>query len=63
IHVVHHITGLTHSTRAGFIATDVRWAGELIVATEEAGRLQCFDRALSLLHHHTKCLDLTSYMR
>ncbi|XP_052739398.1 WD repeat-containing and planar cell polarity effector protein fritz [Bicyclus anynana] len=63
VHVIHHSAGLTHSTRAGFIATDVRWAGELVVATEEAGRLQCFDRALSLLHHHTKCLDLTSYMR
>ncbi|XP_046962603.1 WD repeat-containing and planar cell polarity effector protein fritz isoform X1 [Vanessa cardui] len=63
IHVIHNVAGLTHSTKAGFIATDVRWAGELIVAAEEAGRLQCFDRALSLLHHHSKCLDLTSYMR
>ncbi|OWR45843.1 WD repeat-containing protein C2orf86, partial [Danaus plexippus plexippus] len=61
IHILH-TTGLTHTVRAGFIATDVRWAGELIVATEEAGRLQCFDRALTLLHHHTKCLDLTAYM-
>ncbi|CAH2108206.1 unnamed protein product [Euphydryas editha] len=63
LHVIHQVAGLTHSTKAGFIATDVRWAGELIVAAEEAGRLQCFDRALSLLHHHSKCLDLTSYMR
>ncbi|XP_031770736.2 WD repeat-containing and planar cell polarity effector protein fritz isoform X2 [Galleria mellonella] len=63
LHLVHHIAGLTHSTKAGFIATDVRWAGELILAVEEGGRLQCFDRALSLLHHHTKCLDLTSYLR
>ncbi|XP_072938588.1 WD repeat-containing and planar cell polarity effector protein fritz homolog [Epargyreus clarus] len=63
IHVIHHIAGLTNTTRAGFIPTDVRWTGELIVAAEEAGRLQCFDRALSLLHHHTKCLDLTSYLR
>ncbi|XP_013142446.1 PREDICTED: WD repeat-containing and planar cell polarity effector protein fritz [Papilio polytes] len=45
------------------IPTDVRWAGELVVAVEEAGRLQCFDRALSLLHHHTKCLDLVSHFR
>ncbi|XP_059046269.1 WD repeat-containing and planar cell polarity effector protein fritz isoform X2 [Achroia grisella] len=63
LHLVHNIAGLTHSTKAGFIAADVRWAGELIVAVEEGGRLQCFDRALSLLHNHTKCLDLTSYLR
>ncbi|XP_050673830.1 WD repeat-containing and planar cell polarity effector protein fritz isoform X1 [Leptidea sinapis] len=63
VHILHHISGLTHSIRAGFIATDVIWAGELVVVSEESGRLQCFDRALSLLHHHTKCLDLTSYFR
>ncbi|XP_049868559.1 WD repeat-containing and planar cell polarity effector protein fritz isoform X4 [Pectinophora gossypiella] len=63
IHVVHHIAGLTHSTRAGFIATDVRWTGDIVVATEEAGRLQSFDRALALLNHHAKCLDFTSYFR
>ncbi|CAH0581223.1 unnamed protein product [Chrysodeixis includens] len=63
LHVVHRAAGLTHTTRAGFIATDVRWADELIIAAEEGGRLQCFDRALALLHHHSKCLDLTSYLR
>ncbi|KAM3964286.1 WD repeat-containing and planar cell polarity effector protein fritz [Aphomia sociella] len=63
LHVIHNIAGLTHSTKAGFIATDVRWAGELILAVEEGGRLQCFDRALSLLHNHIKCLDLTSHLR
>ncbi|KAL0880755.1 hypothetical protein ABMA27_001962 [Loxostege sticticalis] len=63
LHVIHNTVGVTHSVRAGFIATDVRWAGELIIATEEGGRVQCFDRALSLLHHHTKCFDLTSYLR
>ncbi|XP_028174973.1 WD repeat-containing and planar cell polarity effector protein fritz isoform X1 [Ostrinia furnacalis] len=63
LHVIHNTVGVTHSVRAGFIATEVRWAGELIVATEEGGRMQCFDRALSLLHHHTKCFDLTSYLR
>ncbi|XP_041988271.1 WD repeat-containing and planar cell polarity effector protein fritz homolog [Aricia agestis] len=63
IHVVDHSVGVIHTTRAGFIATDVRWAGDVIVATEEAGRLQCFDRALSPLHQHTKFLDLTSYLR
>ncbi|KPJ12037.1 WD repeat-containing and planar cell polarity effector protein fritz [Papilio machaon] len=63
LHIIHQATGLTHSVRAGFIPTDVRWAGELVLAVEEAGRLQCFDRALSLLHHHTKCLDLVSHFR
>ncbi|XP_045495227.1 WD repeat-containing and planar cell polarity effector protein fritz isoform X1 [Colias croceus] len=63
VHIIHNVAGLTHSIRAGFIATDVRWAGELVIASEETGRLQCFDRALSLLHHHTKCLDLTSHLR
>ncbi|XP_075974246.1 WD repeat-containing and planar cell polarity effector protein fritz isoform X2 [Anticarsia gemmatalis] len=63
LHVVHCVAGLTHTTRAGFIATSIRWAGELIIAAEEGGRLQCFDRALSLLHHHSKCLELTSYLR
>ncbi|XP_068632504.1 WD repeat-containing and planar cell polarity effector protein fritz [Battus philenor] len=63
LHIVHHSSGLTHSVRAGFIPTDVRWAGELLIAVEETGRLQCFDRALSLLHHHTKCLDLLSHFR
>ncbi|KAJ8730867.1 hypothetical protein PYW08_002280 [Mythimna loreyi] len=63
LHVVHCVAGLTHTTRAGFIATEIRWADELIIAAEEGGRLQCFDRALSLLHHHSKCLDLTSYSR
>ncbi|CAG4971772.1 unnamed protein product [Parnassius apollo] len=63
LHILHYLSGLTHSIRAGFIPTDVRWAGELVVAVEEAGRLQCFDRALSLLHHHTKCLDLVSHFR
>nr|XP_021183634.2 WD repeat-containing and planar cell polarity effector protein fritz homolog [Helicoverpa armigera] len=63
LHVVHCVDGLTHTTRAGFIATEIRWADELIIAAEEGGRLQCFDRALSLLHHHSKCLDLTSYLR
>ncbi|CAB3223679.1 unnamed protein product [Arctia plantaginis] len=62
LHVVHCVAGLTHTTRAGFIATDLRWAGELIIAADETGRLQCFDRALSLLHHHSKCLELTSYI-
>ncbi|CAH2076261.1 unnamed protein product, partial [Iphiclides podalirius] len=63
LHVLHSAAGHTHTTRAGFIPTDVRWAGELVVAVEEAGRLQCFDRALSLLHHHTKCIDLVSHFR
>ncbi|XP_047509234.1 WD repeat-containing and planar cell polarity effector protein fritz isoform X1 [Pieris napi] len=63
LHIIHHVSGLTHSIRAGFIATDVRWSGELVIASEENGRLQCFDRALTALHHHTKCLDLTSYFR
>lgn len=63
LYVVHCVAGLTHTTRAGFIATEIRWADELIIAAEEGGRLQCFDRALSLLHHHSKCLDLTSYFR
>ncbi|CAK1540450.1 unnamed protein product [Leptosia nina] len=63
LHIINHIAGLTHSIKAGFIPTDVLWAGELIIASEENGRLQCFDRALSALHHHTKCLDLSSYLR
>ncbi|XP_013187324.1 WD repeat-containing and planar cell polarity effector protein fritz isoform X2 [Amyelois transitella] len=63
LHVVHSIAGITHSTRASFIATDVRWCGELIVAAEESGRLQCFDRALSALQHHAKWRDLTAYIR
>ncbi|KOB65929.1 WD repeat-containing protein C2orf86 [Operophtera brumata] len=54
LHVVHRVAG---------IATDVQWVDELIVAAEESGRVQCYDRALSLLHHHTKCFDLTSYTR
>ncbi|XP_004925601.2 WD repeat-containing and planar cell polarity effector protein fritz isoform X2 [Bombyx mori] len=60
VHVAHHTAGLTHSTKAGFIATDVRWAGELVIAIEENGRIQCFDRALSLLNHHIKFLDLAA---
>ncbi|CAG9785503.1 unnamed protein product [Diatraea saccharalis] len=63
LHVIHNVVGVTHSVRAGFIATEVWWAGDLIIAAEEGGRIQCFDRALSLLHHHTKCFDLATYLR
>lgn len=63
LHIVHCIAGIIHTNRVGFIATEIRWAGELIIAAEEGGRLQCFDRALSLLHHHSKCLELTTYLR
>ncbi|RVE46152.1 hypothetical protein evm_009226 [Chilo suppressalis] len=63
LHVIHNTVGVTHSVRAGFIATEVYWAGELIVIAEEGGRIQCFDRAMSSLHHHTKCFDLASYLR
>ncbi|XP_053612977.1 WD repeat-containing and planar cell polarity effector protein fritz isoform X2 [Plodia interpunctella] len=63
LHVLQAHAGLTHSARSSFIASDVRWCGELILAAEENGRLQCFDLALNVLHHHAKCVDLTSYMR
>ncbi|KAI5638886.1 WD repeat-containing and planar cell polarity effector protein fritz domain-containing protein [Phthorimaea operculella] len=62
VHVVHSGAGLLRSTSAG-IPTDVRWAGDIVLAAEEGGRLQCYDRALSLLNHHTKCLDFASYFR
>ncbi|KAJ2942567.1 hypothetical protein O0L34_g2035 [Tuta absoluta] len=62
VHVVHRTAGLLRSTSAG-IPMDVRWGGDVVLAAEEGGRLQCFDRALSLLNHHTKCVDFASYFR
>lgn len=62
LHVVHKHCGLTHTTWAGFIATSVCWMGDLIAAVEEHGRIQCFDRALSLLQHHSKCIDISQHL-
>ncbi|XP_047984927.1 WD repeat-containing and planar cell polarity effector protein fritz [Leguminivora glycinivorella] len=47
LHVLHQHVGITHEARLGSVATDVRWAGSLILAASDG--LQCFDGALAVL--------------
>ncbi|XP_063621770.1 WD repeat-containing and planar cell polarity effector protein fritz isoform X1 [Cydia splendana] len=49
LHVLHMHAGVTHEARLGSVATDVRWAGSLILAASDG--LQCFDSALTALPH------------
>ncbi|XP_061703964.1 WD repeat-containing and planar cell polarity effector protein fritz isoform X1 [Cydia pomonella] len=49
LHVLHQHAGLTHEAKLGSVATDVRWAGSLILAASDG--LQCFDGALTPLPH------------
>ncbi|GBP22764.1 Mariner Mos1 transposase [Eumeta japonica] len=44
------------------IASEVQWPGDILIASEERGRLQCYDRALAVLHNHEKCLDLAQHL-
>ncbi|KAL4715559.1 hypothetical protein ACJJTC_009185 [Scirpophaga incertulas] len=34
MHIIRNGVGLTHTVRVGFISTDIKWAGDLIIAAE-----------------------------
>ncbi|XP_073949415.1 WD repeat-containing and planar cell polarity effector protein fritz [Choristoneura fumiferana] len=63
LHIVHATAGLTHSTRLGFVATEVWWCGALLVAGEEGARLQCLDHALAALPHPAGALLLAPHLK